>query len=877
LIFHRLRIANYRGIASAEVQFSSTGITLIQGPNEVGKTSIQESIGLLFDFPDSSKHRTIEAIRPVHRDEGPEIELEAQSGPYAFTYFKRFYKKPETRLVITQPKPENLTGREAHERAEDVLRETLDIDLWKALTIQQGDAIQQPVLTKQTSLSASLDKAAGGRPADPREEGLFEKVRDEYAVYYTERGAERKELAESRQALTDARAEVALVEQAIHDLEHDIDRAASLQQELEQLRRKEEKLVADVASHTIFIEEINALESALSVTRLKLETARKSEEVARKDIEARELLIVSAADTAEVLGDTKESGAMEISALHQADKEVEKAQATFDEADKVQKKADALAALRREDFDYFDDKLHLDQLLERKERVDLSRRDAAQAEDVLTRNKLDDDALEAIRKAERAYLTASAKLELGVPSVLLRSLGECLLSIDDSEVKLDKGKELAIPVADKLRLAVPDMLEIEIAAGSSSEALYARVKDAQNDLDNVCSSVGLSSPDEAQKAFEERNEAIRRVQAKGQVEKENLRDLTYEQLEEKIYSLQQSVPDYLIKRTAEPAISPDLDSAKKEREEAETAQRTAVSGCDTARENLGSAQCIRDGLSTKYQETRVGINMMTKELERAEEALERARSRISDDDLDVGLDESTRAVAQEERRVNSSEELLRARNPEKARALAETEKGSLLTTQGRRVEAQRELAVVQTQLRIRGEEGLFERLQEAQTRQERFSQESRSLLRRAAAVKLLFESMRQERDQARKAYVAPLKENIERLGRLVFDDSLEVEISDDLRIAARTLGGITVPFESLSGGTQEQLSLIFRLACSMIVSSDGGTPLMLDDALGYTDTDRLRLMGAVLAKAAKECQIIIFTCVPDRYGNIGEATIVSMG
>ena len=51
----------------------------------------------------------------------------------------------------------------------------------------------------------------------------------------------------------------------------------------------------------------------------------------------------------------------------------------------------------------------------------------------------------------------------------------------------------------------------------------------------------------------------------------------------------------------------------------------------------------------------------------------------------------------------------------------------------------------------------------------------------------------------------------------------------------------------------------------------------LTDALGYTDPERLRLMGAVLAKAAKECQIVIFTCVPDRYGNVGEATVVAIG
>ncbi len=70
--------------------------------------------------------------------------------------------------------------------------------------------------------------------------------------------------------------------------------------------------------------------------------------------------------------------------------------------------------------------------------------------------------------------------------------------------------------------------------------------------------------------------------------------------------------------------------------------------------------------------------------------------------------------------------------------------------------------------------------------------------------------------------------------------------------------------------------MVFRLACSMIVADEGGMPLIMDDALGYTDPDRLRLMGAILAKAAKECQIVIFTCVPERYANIGSASVVSV-
>jgi hypothetical protein len=215
-------------------------------------------------------------------------------------------------------------------------------------------------------------------------------------------------------------------------------------------------------------------------------------------------------------------------------------------------------------------------------------------------------------------------------------------------------------------------------------------------------------------------------------------------------------------------------------------------------------------------------------------------------------------------------------NPERVKALAETANGSLQTTRSRRSDAQTEHTQVQERLRIHGEEGLHEKLHAARTNIERVETNNRGLFRRAAAARQLFEIMREERDKARQAYVAPLKERIEHLGRLLFNDSFQVEINEDLQIASRTIDAITVPFDSLSGGTKEQISLIFRLACSIIVAKDGGTPLILDDALGYTDPERLRLMGTALAKAAKECQIVIFTCMPDRYSNVGKAIVVSL-
>jgi DNA repair exonuclease SbcCD ATPase subunit len=875
--FIRLRIANYRGITAAEVKFGPTGITLMQGPNEAGKTSLGEAIGFLFEYMDSSKHRNIEAIKPVHRDEGPEIELQAESGPYAFTYFKRFLKKPETKLTVAKPKPENHTGREAHERAEAILDETLDIVLWKALTIQQGDAIQQPVLAKQKSLSAALDKAAGGRTADPREEGLFEKVREEYLLYFAERGAERKQLAESRRAQTDAEEEAARIEQAIRDLDQDIDRAAALQRELGQLKKQEDELTKTVAAHAASLEEMSALENALSEASLKLESAQKSEQVARRDKDARQVLIVAVGKATKAYGEIKELGVISLPALNQAEVKLKEVEKAFDEGDRMRKTAETLAALRRADFDYYNSKLHLDQLQERKERIDQARRNAAQAEEALSRNKVDARTLKSIEDAERGLLTANAQLQTGAPNVLLRGLANFRLSVDDAEVILGKGEVRTFSVADRSRLTIPGALDVEITAGSSAEGLSRKVEDTRRALNNACVQAGVSSSDEARTAFQERRDATRIMESKEQVEKDNLRDLTYDELDKKQLGLLQALPGYLSRREAEPAICPDLDLAKKARASAEVLAQETVRQWESARESLNAARSVRDGLSARHQETRVQLDLLSNNLKQAGENLERERKGASDDSIGTDLVNAVQAVASVEAGVRAAETSLKAKNPERVRALAETAKGSLRTTHNRLNAAETELTEVKTRLKIRGEEGLHEKRHMALAGLERLIADNKSLFRRASSAKCLFETMQQEREKARRAYVAPLKEKIEELGRLVFDETFQVDISEELLIASRTLKDVTVPFDSLSGGTREQLSLIFRAACSMIVAKDGGMPLILDDALGYTDPERLRLMGAVLAKAAKDCQIVIFTCVPDRYGNVGEATVVAIG
>lgn len=874
--YKRLRITNYRGVESSEIEFESRGLTLVQGPNEVGKTSLGEAIGILFEFPDSSKHSAVVAVRPVHRDDGSEIELEAESGPYKFVYSKRFHKKPETKLTVTAPRPESHTGREAHDRAMEILTETLDINLWKALTIQQGAAVDQPDLANQQSLSAALDKAAGGIPTEQAEEGLFERVGDEFARYFTPKGQEKANLKQSRDQTEQAESSVNEIEGKLRDLDQDADSAARLQNELILLKEREATLTKEQNEQSDLLHEIASLEGRVSEAKLKLDSARKTAELASREKTSRQELIESV-DTAkkehqELVNSSKDW----IESFDRAENGFKTAQEAFQEADKNRKYADTLVAIRRSDFDYYNNLLFLEQLGERKKRIDEARKNAAHAEETLAKNKVDNEALKEIESAERELLTASARLETAAPSVKLRGLNECGIQIESVDTTIAKDEVRELSVSDRLRLVIPDNVEIEVFAGSSIDQLTRDVKEAQAAINAACRAAAVSDPEAAHAAFDERQEASRKITEKDRVEQENLRDLTYDDLADKLVRLEQTVPEYLAKRTSETLIATDLGSAKAEWESAQAAQEGCQTEWESARVAVDSSRSLRDELSKEHETARVNVRSLEKDLNQLQTRLETARKADSDDSLEASWKQATEAVVFEEANVNTAEESLKAKNPEKVKALAETAASSLVTIKKRREAAQTELTQVQTRLKIHGEDGLHDKLQTAKTKLEKVASENRSLLRRAAAAKLLFDIMRQERDKARQAYVAPLKERVERLGRLVFDQAFQVELDENLQIVARTSGGITVPFASLSGGTKEQLSLIFRLACSMIVAEEGGMPLIMDDALGYTDPERLRLMGAVLARAAKECQIVILTCVPDRYANIGDATIVSL-
>ena len=70
---HRLHLRDVKGVADRTVDFPETGIVVIEGPNEIGKSTLLEAFDMLLDprAKATSQSKAVKALKPVDRDAGP--------------------------------------------------------------------------------------------------------------------------------------------------------------------------------------------------------------------------------------------------------------------------------------------------------------------------------------------------------------------------------------------------------------------------------------------------------------------------------------------------------------------------------------------------------------------------------------------------------------------------------------------------------------------------------------------------------------------------------------------------------------------------------------------------------------------------------------
>jgi uncharacterized protein YhaN len=873
---HRIALRNYRGVVASEVQLPTSGVVIIEGDNEIGKTSLAEAVDLLLTYPDSSSHRRIKAIQPIGRDEGPEAEVELSSGPYRFVYRKRWCRQKLTTLDVLEPHRAQLTGKEAHDRVEAMLAETLDKPLWDALRLEQGTELTQAGLNV-ASLGRALDVAAGGDRAGDREDALWERICAERDRYFTPSGQVHRERAALAAQLESARARTLEAESLLRDLDDAADEVARLAVEAQALEvtraeqeRSESELDAQVQVVSRRRAEVRQLLAERDLAAVEGERwlglgGRRNDQV----------------DAVERAHATLTEQLAQVEQGQPARAAAEARRTTTHDALKLAREALQQAEhghrLALDDADHRRRQIELEQLTERRDRVVEAQQRLSTAELDLEQARVDVDLVARIELAHLELAKAGAAAASGAASLTAHALQDLVLDIDGSPVTLTAGAAHDVAVPGSVAVSVPGMVRLEVRASAETQVLVERVESARRHLTELCDDGGVADLAGARAALAERDLAERtRTEALAVIVRD-LRDLTLESLTQKIGRLTTRIADYAAGRATEPPLPVDLDEAQSLAADTEFAVRErhadlarAEADAEQAASALGQAAVVDAGLTAMVEQSR-------STLAQAEQTLADARAELADDTITDGIAAASTALATAVERLAAAEAELRAADPDTLETLlqnARDAKARCVDALHHNRDRRRELAV---KLELQGEQGLAQQLDDAKSELDHLTRDHERLEARALAAKLLHDTFAARRAESHQRYIAPFRERIEQLGRIVFGDTFEVELDDDLSIATRTLDHKTVAFDQLSVGTREQLGILSRLACASIVSADGGAPVIFDDALGWTDPGRLQRMGAAIASAGRSCQIIVLTCTPGRYASVGTATVIPLG
>lgn len=150
------------------------------------------------------------------------------------------------------------------------------------------------------------------------------------------------------------------------------------------------------------------------------------------------------------------------------------------------------------------------------------------------------------------------------------------------------------------------------------------------------------------------------------------------------------------------------------------------------------------------------------------------------------------------------------------------------------------------------------------------------LQRRAQALDLLCRKIEEKRQATLARLQAPLHARLSHYLPLLMPGA-NLRVGADLspeRLVRAEPGGTTEAgqLRELSFGAREQLSLLSRFAYADLLKQAGRpTLLILDDALVHSDAGRLAQMKRALFDAAVRHQVLLFTCHPEDWRDMGVA------
>lgn len=842
----RFRHVGPFGAEGIEVSGLHPGLNVIAEHNERGKSSLLAALETVLFLPHTSWKGDAKRLQ---RDDGaPTGEVDFTHDDRAYRLTKRFLKSKHAELIDLSNGVVIATKREAEER----LGEMLGLNstargpsglLW----VRQGDSMDQAQDDGQVAsrLESELSTLVGGE----RARAYLDRTETELYALLTATGRAKTggPLAMAEDALDKTQTDLTTARDA---------KAATHQMGLDLARVHEQITVTEAQG------DADAQGAQLKEARAALDQAR----LARSELDRQHELLAR-------LNSEAERADAKLAAHLAATKALDDAQADIDAI------IVTIIALTTRNTDT---KTQLDTLAEQLQALDESRAALAKLDaDQAIRERLADrnatlqavianlDALDiemdrratyvterdALPVVERAALERMDQLArtLNQTDAALANVGAALLidftpgvvarigdtSIVNGPVRLTATTALSIEGVGTIRLAAPE-----------AETLRETRLRTQDEVDTLFEELGVSSPEEAAAALHHRKDIVddialidrqialiapdgpdamidARERLRADIDRfaAKLDDTAHEDIEIDAAALEATLAQTRGEQRA----------AQSTRSEIERQLATLQERLDTRRRDIASAPetaspAVRDN---SYGTLAAAAASLTTQVETARAALENAQAQGPSDPALI------------EARIKRLSDVARTRTETLARLRMD---GAELSARRRESFEQRDPDAEVTRLE--------DRAAQLTDDVERHS-------KRAAALVLLRDTLKDSQRSLQDQYTDPVRQELLPLLRLVIEGA-DVELSENLGAQGLMRDGRDDALERLSGGTQEQIAILTRLAFARLLTKGGQPcPVILDDALVYADDRRRGRMFDVMhyvTSGDDPLQLLYLTC-----------------
>lgn len=834
------------------------GLNVLCAPNEFGKSTLFDALQALFFQSHRSKGKEIMALRP-HVGGAPTVTVEVDLPAGRHTLCKRWLSKAQAtvhqggRLVAQADDAEAFiaglvqTGGEGGPAGLLWVRQGLTgLDSDKS---SEREAAKQARRNLMTSVTGEVEALTGGRRMDR----ALARTREELARYLTATGraATNGPLALATKEVEDLTAERNRLQATADRLDRALTRRRAARRELGDLTAADavEARRTRLEDATVRVDSARRHAESLATAKARLEAAATARgnladrldslHRARADHALAETQSAEAAQRAETARSALAAATAALAplavALTAARNDRDAAEATWRES--LAAAQSHATATRRAELTRRIEAAR--GLLARRAELARAAATGPQSEDIAEIDRLWQDL-----QVHRALRDRSA------PQIAFRHDGAARVMCEGQPVG-----DAAIPVPVETRFDMPGIGSFTVTPGAGAD--QTAVEAAEAALDACLRRIGHANPEDARAAHRSRTEA-----------ETALRDLDRD--------MKAVAPDGLGALEADLASLPEPVAPRPDLPDVDAAQ----AALDDARDALARAEAAHDAARTREDHLRASDLRATLAAEGAANTARQAAAALAALDpqgqAEADLAARLAEAAEQETVAREAHGKLSQDAPDLAAAEAALNRARSVVDSAsesiRRLET--ECAGLDAEIGLCSGDGVMDELADVTDRLSKAQETLGHIRFEVAVLQELAQALETARNEARDRYFEPVLTELRPLLRLLWPDAELRFDGESLLPTALVRGGREEDLSILSGGTQEQIALLVRLAFARLLARRGQhAPVIFDDAMVYTDDDRIEKMFDALHTQAQDQQIIVLSCRQRAFRDLGGAAL----